>query len=244
MTGQLTTTFDKNPELPFSELKVQLNGGSRATVANPSVCANEHGEPIGYSAESELTPWTSPSEPAATPSSFPFQITGCQPPRFAPSFAAGTTSNQAGGYSPLSVTLSREDADEDLGGITVATPPGLSGNLSKVPLCGEPQAAEGTCPEASQIGEVTAGVGPGPEPYFIKGGKVYLTGPYDGAPFGLSIAVSEHAGPFDLGSGTVRLRSGAGDGQSGPAHRAADGLQRGAADDVSTASPSRSRRST
>ena len=68
-------------------------------------------------------------------------------------------------------------------------------------MCGEPQAALGTCPAASQIGEVTAGAGPGPEPVFIKGGKVFLTGPYQGAPFGLSIAVSEKAGPLDLGTG-------------------------------------------
>ncbi len=114
---------------------------------------------------------------------------------------AGTTSNQAGGYTPLSVTFSREDADEDLAGLTVTTPPGFSGNLAKVPLCGEPQAALGTCPEASQIGEVIAGAGPGPEPVFIKGGKVFLTGPYEGAPFGLSVDVSEKAGPLDLGTG-------------------------------------------
>ncbi len=194
VTGQLTTTFDQNPELPFSELKVQLNGGSRATVANPSVCGS-------YSAESDLTPWSAPFEPDALPSSLPFEITGCQAPRFSPAFAAGTTSNQAGGYSPLSVTFSREDADEDLGGLSVTTPPGLSGNLSKIPLCGEPQAAQGLCPEASKIGELTAGAGPGPEPVFIKGGEVYLTGPYDGAPFGLSIDVSEKAGPLDLGTG-------------------------------------------
>jgi hypothetical protein len=194
VTGQLTTVFDENPELPFSELKVQLNGGSRATVANPSVCGEYH-------AESVLTPWTSPFGEVATPGSPPFQITGCQAARFAPSFVAGTTSNQAGGYSPLSVTFSREDADEDLAGLAVTTPPGFSGNLSKVPLCAEPQAALGTCPEASEIGEVTAGAGPGPEPVFIKGGKVFLTGPYDGAPFGLSIAVSEKAGPLDLGTG-------------------------------------------
>ncbi|MGH2852777.1 MAG: hypothetical protein ACRDLF_01100 [Solirubrobacteraceae bacterium] len=194
VTGQITTIFDKNPELPFSELKLQLTGGSRATVANPRVCGEYH-------AESTLTPWTAPFGEPATPGSFPFQITGCQPPRFSPTFAAGTTSNQAGGYSTFRVTFSREDADEDLAGLTVTTPPGLSGNLSKVPLCEEPQAAQGTCPEASQIGEVTAGAGPGPEPVFIKGGRVYLTGPYEGAPFGLSIDVSEKAGPLDLGTG-------------------------------------------
>jgi hypothetical protein len=194
VTGQLTTTFDENPELPFSELKLQLNGGSRATVANPSVCG-------AYSAESNLTPWSSPFEPDATPSSLPFEITGCQGPRFDPSFSASTLSNQAGGYSTLRVTFSREDADQDLGGLSVTTPPGVSGNLSKVPLCGEPQASQGACPEASQIGELTAGAGPGPEPYFIKGGKVFLTGPYDGAPFGLSIDVPERAGPLDLGTG-------------------------------------------
>ncbi len=193
-TGQLTTTFDENPELPFSELKLQLTGGSRATLANPSTCGP-------FEAETVLTPWTSPFEPDATPSSPPFEITGCAGPRFDPTFAASTLSNQAGGYSTLRVTFSREDADQDLGGIAVTTPPGLSGNLSKIPLCGEPQATEGTCPEASRIGEITAGAGPGPEPYFIKGGRVYLTGPYDGAPFGLSIDVPETAGPLDLGTG-------------------------------------------
>jgi hypothetical protein len=194
VTGQITTTFDENPELPFSELKLQLTGGSRATVANPSVCGS-------YEAESDLTPWTAPFEQAVLGSSAPFEITGCQAPRFDPSFAASTLSNQAGGYSTLRVTFGREDADQDLGGLSVTTPPGLSGNLSHVQLCGEPQAAQGTCGPESQIGELTAGAGPGPEPYFIKGGRVYLTGPYDGAPFGLSIDVAEKAGPFDLGTG-------------------------------------------
>jgi hypothetical protein len=193
-TGQVTTVFDENPELPFSELKLHLTGGSRATLANPSVCGS-------YAAEAVLTPWSTPFTPDAETSSAPFEITGCQAPRFDPSFVAGPVSNQAGGYTPLSVTFGREDADQDLGGLSVTTPPGFSGNLSHVTLCGEPQAADGTCPESSEIGIVTAGAGPGPEPYFIKGGKVFLTGPYQGAPFGLSIDVSEKAGPFDLGTG-------------------------------------------
>jgi hypothetical protein len=193
-TGQITTTFDENPELPFSELKLHLNGGSRATLANPSSCGS-------YAAEADFTPWSTPFTPNATPTSPPFTIADCGPPRFEPAFEVGTTSNQAGGYSPLSVTFSREDADEDLSGLSVTTPPGLSGNLTGIPLCGEPQAAEGTCSAASQIGELTVGAGPGPEPVFIKGGKVFLTGPYDGAPFGLSVDVSERAGPLDLGTG-------------------------------------------
>ncbi len=194
VTGQLTTVFDENPELPFSELKLQLNGGSRSTVANPHVCGEYH-------AESDFTPWTSPLEADVAQLSYPYEITDCPAPRFDPSFAASTLSNQAGGYSTMRVNFSREDADQELGGLTVTMPPGVSGNLAKVPLCPEPQAAEGTCPESSQIGEVTAGAGPGPEPVFIKGGKVFLTGPYDGAPFGLSIDVSEKAGPLDLGIG-------------------------------------------
>jgi hypothetical protein len=194
VTGQITTVFDENPELPFSELKLELNGGSRATVANPSACGS-------YAAEMDLTPWTAPFESELVSSSTPYQITGCQAPRFDPSFSAGSTSNQAGGYSPLTVTFGREDADQDLGGLTVTMPPGAVGNISKVTTCGEPQAAEGTCGPESQIGELTAGAGPGPEPTFIKGGKVFLTGPYQGAPFGLSIDVSEKAGPLDLGTG-------------------------------------------
>jgi len=194
VTGQVTTVFDENPELPFSELKLHLTGGSRATLANPSACG-------AYHAEADFTPWSSPYTPDALTQSAPFEITGCGAPRFAPSFAAGTLSNQAGGFSTFRVTFGRQDADQHLGGLTVTTPPGLSGNLSNVPLCPEPQAREGTCPEASRIGEVTAAAGPGPEPVYTTAGKVFLTGPYGGAPFGLTIDASEHAGPFDLGSG-------------------------------------------
>jgi len=193
-TGQLTTTFAKNPELPFSELKLHLTSGDRATLANPSQCGL-------YSAESVMIPWSAPETPTADPLSPPFEIEGCTPPQFAPVFKAGSTSVRAGGYSHLQVSFARQDADETLGGLSVTTPEGLSGNLTGVPLCPEPQAAEGICPASSRIGEIAVAAGPGPEPAVLEGGQVYLTGPYHGAPFGLSIDASEKAGPLDFGTG-------------------------------------------
>jgi hypothetical protein len=190
-TGQLTVTFRESPQLPFEDLKLTLNGGSRAPLANASVCG------VPLSASSSLNPYS--SETPAQPSSEPFELSGCPSPSFQPSLVAGTTNNQAGGFSPLTLTLSRGEQDEDLRSLSVRLPPGLLGMLSKVQLCPETQARAGTCAAQSEIGTATVGAGPGSEPAFVNG-AVYLTGPYEGAPFGLSIVVPATVGPLSLGT--------------------------------------------
>lgn len=190
-TGQLTVTFRESPQLPFEDLKLTLDGGSRAPLANASACG------VPLSASSSLTPYS--SETAAQPSSEPFELSGCPSPSFEPSLVAGTTNNQAGGFSPLTLTLSRSERDEDLQSLSVRLPPGLLGMLSKVQLCPEAEARAGACAAQSEIGSATVGAGPGPEPAFVNG-TVYLTGPYEGAPFGLSIVVPATVGPFSLGT--------------------------------------------
>jgi hypothetical protein len=195
VTGQLKATFAGNPQLPFSNLHLELNGGSRAPLVNPPSCGI-------YTTTSKLTPWSAPFTPDAAPSSS-FEITGCSAPRFAPAFSSGTINPQAGGFSPFTLTLSRSDQEQTLATVEVRMPPGLLGVLKSVHRCPAAQAALGTCGAESQIGHTSVAAGPGADPFYL-GGNVYLTDSYKGAPFGLSFVVPAIAGPFNLGTVVVR----------------------------------------
>ena len=201
-TGQLTTTFDENPQLPFEDLKIHLDSGERASLATPTACGS-------YVTHASLTPWSAPASGPPAALSTPFDLTSgvhgtsCAAPGFAPVFTAGTLNTQAGAFSPFSLTLSRDDGEQRLGTVSVKMPAGLAGVLAGIPLCPEAQANAGSCPQASQIGHVTATAGVGGTPVTLPApGKpqdpVYLTGPYHGAPFGLSVVVPAEAGPFNL----------------------------------------------
>ena len=75
---------------------------------------------------------------------------------------AGSTTDQAGGFTSFSLLLQRPDDQQRISTLQFKTPEGLLGMISKVPLCGEPQAAQGACPAASQIGHTVVAAGPGP----------------------------------------------------------------------------------
>ncbi len=196
--GQVRTSFENTPQLPFENLKLEFYGTARAPLATPALCGT-------YTTQTSFVPW---SGQAAKSPSANFQITSgpngspCSaPPPFSPSLTSGVTNINAGGFSPLTTTLSREDGQQNIQSVELHYPPGLSGILTGVKLCGEAEANAGTCPEASEIGETIVSVGLGNDPFSVTGGKVYLTGPYEGAPFGLSIVNPAKAGPFDLQEG-------------------------------------------
>ncbi|HEY4895528.1 MAG TPA: hypothetical protein VII01_05520 [Solirubrobacteraceae bacterium] len=207
-TGQITGTFDNNPQFPFSELKLHFKGGPRGTLATPESCGI-------FTTTSALTPWSAPDTgPAVTPSdSFPIS-SGCVN-GFTPAFTAGTTNTQAGAYSPFVLSFSRSDTEEAPAGLTAALPTGLLGKIAGVGECSDAQIAAATansgaaeqsspsCPASSQLGSVQTGAGPGPSPFFVSG-NAYLTGPYKGAPYGLAVVVPAIAGPFDLGTVVIR----------------------------------------
>jgi hypothetical protein len=213
-SGQVTTTFDDNPQVPFEALHVKFFGGQRAPLITPPDCGS-------YATKALFTPW---SETAPVSSSSAFQITQgpngtpCPSGRFDPKLIAGTTDAVAGHYSPFVLRLSREDGSQRLGSLKVALPAGITGKLAGIPYC--PNAtlaavptAEGTaaaqlaspsCPAASQVGTVSVGAGAGSNPFYTGNGRAYLAGPYKGAPLSLAVVTPALAGPFDLGNVVVR----------------------------------------
>jgi hypothetical protein len=193
VTGQLTTTFADNPQLPFDHFKLNFFGGPGAVLATPERCGS-------YETTASFEPW---SGTPAVSSRDGFAIgSGCVS-GFSPSFKAGVADPTAAGSSPFTLSFSRADTDEGLASISAELPTGLLAKLKGVPLCPDAQAATGACPADSQVGTVTVGSGPGPNPVFLPG-RAFLTGPYKGAPYGLAIVVRAVAGPFDLGTVVVR----------------------------------------
>jgi hypothetical protein len=198
-TGRLTLTLRELPSLPISALHLHLFGGARALLTTPGVCGQD-------TSTSELTPWSGNAS-AIYSSSFGIDAGpnggSCEPAVFNPTFQAGGTVNGAGAYDSLVMLASRVSGEEDLDGINIQAPAAIAGMFSGVPVCGEPDATQGTCPASSEIGTVAAAVGLGPAPYDLDG-AVYLTGPYRGASNGLAIVIPFDAGPFTLGTIVVR----------------------------------------
>jgi hypothetical protein len=220
-TGQITTYFEENPELPLEDIDVHIFGGDRGAFITPPTCGK-------YTTESDFTPWSSPEGQDAFPESS-FQTTqapggGSCPTTQAqllnnPKLNAGTESPAAGAYSPLLFKVSREDGTQRLAKIEATLPTGLSAKLAGVVQCSEAdiakarsreepekgalEQADPSCPAAAEIGVVNAAAGAGPTPYYTQG-HAYLAGPYKGAPLSIVAIAPAIAGPFDLGTVVVR----------------------------------------
>jgi hypothetical protein len=210
-TGQLVTTFSNTPALPFTDFKLSFSGGAQAALSTPLRCGT-------YGTSTDFTSWASPFIADVFPTT-DFQIldgTGgaaCPPSSlpFSPSMIAGSTTDQAGGFTDFSLLLRREDDQQRIRSLQFKTPEGLLGMISKVPLCPEAQANTGTCSSASQIGHTVVEAGPGPYPLVVPQpgqppAPIYLTEGYKGAPYGLAIVVPLHVGPFTLQTQIVRAK--------------------------------------
>jgi hypothetical protein len=215
-TGQLTTTISNTPQSQVEEFVVELDGGPRATLSSPHTCGPNKSSTV-------MTPWSG-AAPATPSDSFTLTNapgggkcakTMAERP-FAPAFAAGPASPKAGAYSPVSIQITRPDGEQELKGTDIVLPPGMIGKLRGIPYCpeealaaaanraGGEEKAGSSCPAESQVGAASVAAGVGPAPYKIDG-KVFLSGPYHGAPLSLAAVTPATAGPFDLGTVVVRV---------------------------------------
>jgi hypothetical protein len=215
VTGQLVTTFANNPQVPFSRVTLKLRQGATSPLVSPPACGL-------YTADADLTPWSAPLTPQHLTSSLAIENgigggpcpSGGIPP-FHPGIVAGTLNNSAGAYSPLNIRITRNDGEQEITRFTSILPPGLTANLTGVPFCpdasieaakhvtGAQEEAQPSCPTASEIGHSLAGAGVGSVLAYTPG-KVYMAGPYNGAPFSIAAITSAKVGPFDLGTVVVR----------------------------------------
>jgi hypothetical protein len=214
-TGRVTAVLNDVPQVPFEEFDLHLFASDRGLVATPTRCTI-------YRADSALVPWNasdSPqhSEPVISINSGP-NGKGCpgQVRPFSPRLVAGTSNPLAGDFSNFTLRLDRDDGDQYLGDLTFRMPPGFTGDLRGISYCpeasiaaaaqklGKVEQANPGCPASSQIGTSNVAAGPGEHPFHAVG-KMYLSGPFKGAPLSVVAVTPALAGPYDYGVVVVRV---------------------------------------
>jgi hypothetical protein len=220
-TGQITTTFDHLPPVPYSSFKLHFREGARAPRETPQA----GGE---YKTVARFTPFSAASDAEAIESTGSFQIDhgadgGVCPsgglPSFRPGLLAGSINNAAGRFSPFNVRLFRTDSEQEFTRFSIKLPPGVAAKLAGIPFCpesgialarsrtgihgGEEEINSPSCPAASEIGHSLAGAGVGQVLAYAPG-KLYLAGSYHGSALSLVAITAAKVGPFDLGNVVIR----------------------------------------
>jgi hypothetical protein len=216
-TGRLTITFDNLPQTPLTAFNMHFFGSERGLLATPDQCGT-------FAVTSTFTPWDEALSPQTSSQFFTLDsgpggapCPGAVRP-FNPRFRAASAGNTGGAHSPFALVVDREDGDQNLTGLTVKTPPGFAATIRGIPYCpdlalaaaadaaygGVEELASPKCPAESQIGTASAAVGAGTHPLHVPG-KVYLAGPYQGAPLSIAVVTPAVSGPYDLGNVVVRV---------------------------------------
>jgi hypothetical protein len=215
VTGNLTATFDGLPQIPYTDLDLTFRTGQRAFLITPSACGPAN-------TQIEMTSWVPELPSTHSSSSSPIETgigggpcpSGGAPP-FAPGAVAGAVNSNVGSYTPYFVHLSRKDTEQEITSYSLVLPKGVTGKLAGIPFCsdatiqsargkqGFAEIADPSCPAASQVGRTLTGYGVGGALTYAPG-RIYLAGPYHGAPLSLVTIDAATVGPFDLGTIVIR----------------------------------------
>ncbi|HET9153694.1 MAG TPA: hypothetical protein VFN85_06235 [Solirubrobacterales bacterium] len=213
--GTITATFEHLPQLPYTDLEVNFRSGQRAPLVSPPAC----GPAV---ARIELLPWAQGAPTRLEETESPIE-TGIEDgpcptagaPPFAPGAVAGGVNSNIGSYTPYFVHIRRRDTEQEITSYSLVLPKGITGKLAGIPFCpdaaieaarhnsGVAETASPSCPAASQVGRTVTGYGVGSALTYSPG-RIYLAGPYHGAPLSLVTIDAATIGPFDLGTIVIR----------------------------------------
>ena len=215
-TGQIQIDFENLPQAPFETFNAHFFGSERGSLDTPTQCGT-------YEVSTEFIPWDS-SLSSETSRQF-FHVDegpnggpcpgGSRP--FHPGFAAASALASAAAHTSFGLEVTRQDGEQNLAGLSVTTPPGFAATLRGTSYCPEAQIAAAalethlgtqeqaspSCPASSLIGETVAAAGPGTHPLYLPG-KVYLAGPYKGAPLSFVFITPAVSAGYDLGDVVLR----------------------------------------
>jgi hypothetical protein len=211
--GTLTARFDTLPQLPYTELEVAFRSGQRSFLITPPRC--------GYvPTRIEAIPYG--AAPTYDELSYTLLKTGVDggpcpsgTPPFEPEVRSGAVNSNVNAFTPYFVHISRRDTEQELTSYSLTLPKGVTGKLAGVAKCadqaiaaakakrGFAEAASPSCPASSLIGHTLTGYGVGSALTYAEG-RIYLAGPYHGAPLSLVTINPATVGPFDLGTIVIR----------------------------------------
>ena len=218
VTGQIKVTFDDLPQFPVSDMQLTYKGGVRTALTNPPTCGTKTITATFYS-------WAHPEEPNTVTDSYKIThkadgspcVENLSERPFNPQMSMGTVNPNAGSYSPFIFRMTRSDDDQELSQIGLQMPPGLTSKIAGITECSDEALEEAanplrtgteereapSCPASSLIGTTEVGSGIGVPLTFFPG-RLYLAGPYNGAPLSLAVITPAMPGPYDLGVIVVR----------------------------------------
>jgi uncharacterized repeat protein (TIGR01451 family) len=218
VTGQIKVTFDDLPQFPLSDMQLDFKGGVRSALAEPRTCGKKV-------ITAEFFSWAAPNTPDTVSSSYDITHKADGSPcvkdlaerPFDVSMSAGTVNPNAGSYSPFIFRMQRSDDDQELSQIVTQLPPGLTARIAGKTLCsdeaieaaanplrtGTEEMSFPSCPASSLVGTTQVGSGVGVPLTYIDG-RIYLAGPYKGAPLSIVVINPILPGPYDLGNIVVR----------------------------------------
>lgn len=215
-TGQLTTVFKENPQVPFTSVKLKFDDGKGLLTSPPTCGPNVTSHAMtAWSGTPDAGPTEAGFTLTAAPGGGACAATMAARP-FAPGFSAQPGSAKAKAFTPFSVHISRPPGQQELKGVDFTLPEGATAKLKGVPYCspdeiakaekrsGEDEKKNPSCPDKSRIGGASVEAGTGSKPLKISG-DAYLAGRYKGAPVSVVVITPALAGPFDLGNVVVRV---------------------------------------